>query len=94
MGQIQDDIKQVLHAHGFEDVDIEQRISPAWTTDWLDADAKARLVSYGVAAPGKAQCPQCGSEDVEVISQFGSTSCKALLRCKSCLEPFDQFKRL
>lgn len=37
-------------------------------------------------------CPRCGSVDTETISQFGSTPCKALHRCKSCLEPFDYFK--
>lgn len=93
MGQITEDVEAALQSAGFEQVVIEQRLSPAWTTDWLDAEAKARLVGYGVAAPGKAKCPQCGSEDVEVVSEFASTSCKALLRCKSCLEPFDQFKR-
>ena len=92
MGQITEDVEKALAAEGFK-VEIEQRLSPAWTTDWLDADARERLVRYGVAAPGKAKCPQCGSEDIEVVSEFGSTSCKSLLRCKSCLEPFDQFKR-
>ena len=93
MSQITEDVEKALNAAGYDRVVIEQRLSPAWTTDWLDADAKERLVHYGVAAPGKAKCPQCGSEDVEVVSEFGSTSCKSLLRCKSCLEPFDQFKR-
>jgi ring-1,2-phenylacetyl-CoA epoxidase subunit PaaD len=37
-------------------------------------------------------CPQCGSTDTQLVSQFGSTSCKALYKCKSCLEPFDYFK--
>lgn len=39
-------------------------------------------------------CPRCGSSDTEVISQFGSTPCKALRRCLDCAEPFDQFKPL
>ena len=37
-------------------------------------------------------CPRCGSEATSVISQFGSTACKALFRCLDCLEPFDYFK--
>jgi ring-1,2-phenylacetyl-CoA epoxidase subunit PaaD len=37
-------------------------------------------------------CPQCGSTRTEVISRYGSTACKALYKCKSCLEPFDAFK--
>jgi len=37
-------------------------------------------------------CPQCGSTRTEIISRYGSTACKALYKCKSCLEPFDAFK--
>ncbi len=39
-------------------------------------------------------CPRCGSTDTEVVSQFGSTPCKALRRCRGCAEPFDEFKPL
>lgn len=39
-------------------------------------------------------CPQCGSDDTELLSEFGSTPCKAQHRCKRCLEPFDYFKCL
>ncbi|MBS0976303.1 phenylacetate-CoA oxygenase subunit PaaJ, partial [Serratia rubidaea] len=59
--------------------------------------------AYGVAPPqghtcdkpdshGPVQCPRCGSEDTEKISEFGSTACKALYRCCACREPFDYFK--
>ncbi len=37
-------------------------------------------------------CPRCGSERTRVLSQFGSTACKAQYRCDACLEPFDYFK--
>lgn len=37
-------------------------------------------------------CPQCGSVDTQLVSQFGSTPCKSLYKCRSCLEPFDYFK--
>jgi len=43
------------------------------------------------AAPIVA-CPQCGSPHTEMISEFGSTPCKALWRCIACREPFDYFK--
>lgn len=39
-------------------------------------------------------CPRCGGEDVELTSEFGSTACKALYRCRSCLEPFDHVKEI
>jgi ring-1,2-phenylacetyl-CoA epoxidase subunit PaaD len=39
-------------------------------------------------------CPQCGSTQTEIVSEFGSTACKALRRCLDCREPFDHFKEL
>lgn len=39
-------------------------------------------------------CPQCDSSDVELTSEFGSTACKALYRCRSCREPFDHMKEI
>lgn len=42
--------------------------------------------------PRKLACPRCGSTDTTRLSQFGSTACKALYRCQSCLEPFEYFK--
>ncbi len=40
------------------------------------------------------RCPRCGSRDVEVVSEFGSTACKAMYRCRACLESFDHVKEL
>ncbi len=71
------------------------QLSPAWTTDWITDKGKADLLKYGIMPPsrsGKIICPQCKSKEVELLSQFGSTACKALYRCKECLEPFDYFK--
>ena len=42
--------------------------------------------------PPPVSCPRCGSARTELTSQFGSTPCKALYRCRDCLEPFDLFK--
>lgn len=90
------DIDKALREHGLTNVRIETRISPAWTTDWLSEKGRAKLEDYGIAAPqaagGPEHCPNCKSTDVEKISQFGSTPCKAQWRCRSCLEPFDYFK--
>lgn len=90
------DIETALRDRGISDVSIKTRLAPAWTTDWLSDKGKARLVDYGIAPPspagGPEACPRCGATDVERISQFGSTPCKAQWRCKSCLEPFDYFK--
>jgi ring-1,2-phenylacetyl-CoA epoxidase subunit PaaD len=80
-------------------------LSPAWTTDWLTAEGRRKLLEYGIAPPPPAgtrralfgddaapSCPLCGSEKTEKLSEFGSTSCKSLWRCRACAEPFDQFK--
>jgi ring-1,2-phenylacetyl-CoA epoxidase subunit PaaD len=37
-------------------------------------------------------CPRCESENTQLLSQFGSTACKAQYRCLDCREPFDYFK--
>ena len=90
------DIETALRDRGVSDLTIKTRIAPPWTTDWLSDKGRAKLSRYGIAPPspagGPEACPHCGSDDVERISQFGSTPCKAQWRCKSCLEPFDYFK--
>ncbi len=42
----------------------------------------------------RVTCPHCGSDDTEELARFGSTACKALRRCRSCREPFDEFKAI
>ena len=90
------DIETALAKQGVTDLQLETKIAPAWTTDWLSDKGRARLEGYGIAPPqpagGPARCPHCQSDAVEKISQFGSTPCKAQWRCQSCLEPFDYFK--
>lgn len=83
---------------------VRTSLSPAWTTDWLTDAARRKLAAFGIAPPehtssrralfGEAhvQCPHCASSDTEQISEFGSTACKALHRCRTCREPFDAFK--
>ncbi len=44
------------------------------------------------SAEPAVSCPNCGSAHTRLVSQFGSTACKALYRCNDCLEPFDYFK--
>lgn len=92
------DVETALAKRGIKNIRITQSISPPWTTDWLSKKGKAKLEEYGIAPPNPAggpdRCPLCKSADVERISQFGSTPCKAQWRCRSCLEPFDYFKCL
>ncbi|WP_425098185.1 1,2-phenylacetyl-CoA epoxidase subunit PaaD [Tropicibacter sp. S64] len=90
------DIETALRGHGVEKIALKRQLSPAWTTDWLSDKGRKRLEEYGIAPPqpagGPDKCPHCGGQNVEKLSQFGSTPCKAQWRCTDCLEPFDYFK--
>lgn len=95
------DIESAMAAAGHKNVQVKESLSPAWTTDWMSAQGREKLRAYGVAPPvstacgqnaAQIACPQCGSNDVKKISEFGSTACKALYKCRACLEPFDYFK--
>lgn len=97
MRAIEQDIAAALRGHGLERVRIQTRLAPPWTTDWLSAKGREALRRTGIAPPlvqleSSLRCPHCGSVATERISQFGSTPCKALYRCRACLEPFDYFK--
>ena len=105
---MKDDIIEALHNEGVESVEVKEVITPAWTTDWIIQDARKRLLEYGIAPPVEGTvdksglmenpvvvaCPQCASTNTRMISQFGSTACKALYQCNDCKEPFDYFKCL
>ncbi|MNI23116.1 putative 1,2-phenylacetyl-CoA epoxidase, subunit D [compost metagenome] len=108
MREITQDIQQTLARHGIDEVRVDTRLAPAWTTDWMSEKGREALKGYGIAAPAERAidisgisrratapaiaCPRCGSRDTRMVSNFGSTSCKALYRCVSCREPFDYFK--
>ncbi|MEI8133484.1 MAG: 1,2-phenylacetyl-CoA epoxidase subunit PaaD [bacterium] len=101
MQMIENQIKEILSSKGIENFNIKTSYSPAWTTDWLSAEAKEKLRKYGISPPHTTaefvsfiQCPNCNSFNTEVISEFGSTSCKALYRCNDCKEAFDYFKSI
>jgi ring-1,2-phenylacetyl-CoA epoxidase subunit PaaD len=50
--------------------------------------------SAGTGGPARSLCPLCGSQDTELTAAFSGTACKALRRCLSCGEPFEQVKEL
>ena len=107
MREIEDDIRSALLAAGAREVHVDTVFAPAWTTDWIGPDAREKLRAYGIAPPGRAEpqglitltrarpsavCPFCGSADTRLQSEFGSTACKAIHVCRSCRQPFDEFK--
>jgi ring-1,2-phenylacetyl-CoA epoxidase subunit PaaD len=106
MREIERGIRDALAARGLEPIEIRTKYAPAWTTDWISTEARAKLAAYGIAPPGAARaadvvqlerrprvaCPHCSSRDTTLTSEFGSTACKALGVCRSCGEPFEEFK--
>ena len=107
MDVIGDDIKKALADKGYSS-EIELVLAPAWTTDWITPRGRKALEDYGIAAPLEAEadkgvllhgkrlvrCTNCGSQNTRLVSQFGSTACKAQFQCDDCQEPFDYFKCL
>ncbi len=106
MKQIEQDVISILKSVGIENGKVKMVYNPAWTTDWISDEAKEKLRLYGIVPPEKTtadkgalmgkekvlECPRCRSKNTEMISQFGSTACKALFRCRDCKEAFDYFK--
>lgn len=108
MDVIAEDVTLALKQQGIEKTVIIKELSPAWTTDWMTDKGRNQLRDYGIAPPNdvvggneqalnndsKVYCPQCTSEDTRLLSEFGSTACKALFQCNSCNETFDLFKHI
>jgi len=100
MDMIATEIRVMLATLGFKKITVTQSLSPAWTTDWMTESGKQKLNAYGIAPPDKrfsipedgVACPQCNSLHTKLLSEFGSTACKALYQCGDCKEPFDYFK--
>jgi ring-1,2-phenylacetyl-CoA epoxidase subunit PaaD len=99
-------VEQALCAAGVGAFAVTHVLSPPWTSDWITAEGRRKLEIYGIAPPERSAssmrdvlrgnrpvgCPRCRSIDTECLSEFGSTPCKALHRCRACLEPFEYFK--
>lgn len=92
----EDLIRETLAEHGYTNVTIQSKLNPAWTTEWLSEETKAKLMKEGISPPTVGDrvipCPSCKSINTKIISQFGSTPCQSLYRCNDCLEPFNYFK--
>jgi ring-1,2-phenylacetyl-CoA epoxidase subunit PaaD len=104
---IEANVLAALQERGIIDVSIKRVLAPPWTTDWISAAGCEKLREYGIAPPAQGAskrdllgagqvvpCPRCASQQTELVSEFGSTACKASYRCTDCLEPFEYFKCL
>ena len=99
-------VQDALQEAGVGGFDVINVLAPAWTSDWISAEGRRKLHAYGIVPPERGvsnmrdmlradrpiACPRCQSVDTETVSEFGSTPCKALHRCRACLEPFEYFK--
>ena len=73
----------------------------AWTSDQITEEGRRRLKVSGFAPPPKGNlirleplvaCPYCNSRNTVLENAFGPTLCRAIYYCKSCRQPFEQFK--
>ena len=99
-------VQDALRQADMGDFKVTTVLSPAWSSDWISSDGRRKLLEYGIVPPDRGvpnmrdvlrgsrplACPRCQSLDTEMVSEFGSTPCKALHRCRACLEPFEYFK--
>lgn len=107
MKWIEDEIRTTLEERGFCQIKVSTILSPPWTTDWISAEGKEKLKTYGIAPPlcgAKSlvslkrsteivPCPFCDSSETERKSDFGSTPCKTFYFCRACEQPFEYFKQ-
>ncbi len=102
---IRTQVRTALAAHGCADAQLEEVLSPPWSSDWISSAGRDKLRAFGIAPPAQpvasvralwqapqVHCPRCAGADTERVSEFGSTPGKAHYRCRSCGEPFDYFK--
>ena len=95
MSFIKEEIIYNMELQGVINYQVKTSLAPPWTTDWMSDEVKTKLKDSGIAPPSNSiVCPQCDSREVEVVSEFGSTACKALYKCQDCREPFHHFKQI
>jgi ring-1,2-phenylacetyl-CoA epoxidase subunit PaaD len=106
--EISRDLVHRLSQAGYPTVRVRTSLAPAWTSDWITAEGRAKLTAAGLAPPRPAAtgpvtltltphtpsvaCPRCGSRDTWLTAAFGATACTALYRCAACAEPFEYVK--
>ena len=102
---IEKSIVDSLLDKGIGNVVLKRVLSPPWTTAWITEEGREKLRAYGIAPPADGAskramlgnmkliaCPRCSATTTTLVSEFGSTPCKASYKCDECLEPFEYFK--
>ena len=89
--------------------DVEVVSDDSWSTDRITPEGREKLRAHGFAPPAPRQvggpqlvqlqsngfrCPYCGSKDTALENIFGPTPCRSVRYCRSCRQPFEQFKTI
>jgi ring-1,2-phenylacetyl-CoA epoxidase subunit PaaD len=89
--------------------DVEVVLDDSWSTDRITPHGREKLREAGFAPPapreatrpqllqlrtGTFRCPYCGSTETALENIFGPTPCRSLRYCRSCRQPFEQFKTI
>jgi ring-1,2-phenylacetyl-CoA epoxidase subunit PaaD len=89
--------------------EVEVVLDDSWSTDRITPEGREKLRAAGFAPPTPREpggpqlvqlqsngfrCPHCGSRDTALENIFGPTPCRSLRYCRSCRQPFEQFKTI
>lgn len=103
---MQREVVAALEQMGHATVELKVVYRPPWSSDWITSEGRRKLQQFGLAPPpvhggdlpaaieAAAVCPYCESDRTELKNSFGSTLCRAIYVCRSCQQPFEQFKPL
>ncbi len=103
---IRDRLKETAQEFGVDPgrVEVKVSFSEPWSTDRITEEGREKLRTTGFSPPrpsgegggaedrAPAECPYCGSTDTTRENPFGPTLCRAIHYCRSCKQPFEQFK--
>ena len=91
------------------EADVRVVTEDSWSSDRITPEGREKLRRSGFAPPIPAEpaapqliqlqsngfrCPYCGSRDTALENIFGPTPCRSIRYCRSCRQPFEQFKTL
>jgi ring-1,2-phenylacetyl-CoA epoxidase subunit PaaD len=96
---IEAEVRQALDAAGVGPSRVVLRSDLPWSTDMITATGRRQVATHGLVPPQRGRlraeeitCPQCLQRQVQLVSRFGATPCRALARCRNCGEPLEVFK--
>ncbi|KQL19347.1 1,2-phenylacetyl-CoA epoxidase subunit PaaD [Cytobacillus solani] len=94
-------VEAIAELKCFKEIHVQFIYYPPWTSDRVSDEGRLRLKEFGIAPPPKqmtetgewhVDCPYCGSTYTTIENIFGPTSCRSILYCKSCKNPFEAMK--